>query len=1306
MVSEEIVGCRPPATFAETMERIVDTTRRILRDNPPDPLMDQTWRVCEGKIRAFEHAWRQGSPPAIDDYLIPIESQQAEFLRELVHVDLEFRVKNGQQSCVESYLKRYPMLANDSEFVLDLIAAEFELRRRQKSDLDPDEYNRRFPEFCSQLPGRLLRAERAVGRMLGQSSSGRVAAPVVPGYEIIAEIGRGGMGVVYQALETGLGRHVALKFLSPELAGDPVLMQRFVREAKTASGLSHPHICAVHALGEHDGIRFIVMEFIEGQTLRSCAAGGFPIPELLGLVRQAAGALAAAHAAGVVHRDIKPENLMVRPDGYLKVLDFGLARRLPTASLNTDSVSHDAWPGALLGTIAYMSPEQTRSEPLDGSSDVFSLGIVLYLLVTGQHPFERDNPFSTLHAISSAQPAPASRVNPSVSTALEGLIQAMLNKDPRLRPTAIDVERALTAIVRGERVARNSTTRRIVHREEQLEALRRAMAAAETGRGTVICVSGEPGIGKTTLIEGFLEELGSRAGCHVARGRCSERQVVASTAYLPIMDALADLLRSESGGAVARLLQVVAPTWSAQLTPTSITDSTPSPLAFSQQAMLRELACLLAEVSRLGTVVLFVDDVHWADLSTVDLLAYISRQCHMLPVLIIVTFRPTELLLSPHPFHRVKLELQGQGVCTELSLGFLDRSQIEDYLLLAFPEHDFPADFADLVHSRTEGSPLFMVDLLRYLRERGVIARSGTRWSLARDLPDIWDELPETVRSMIQRKLERLNEDDFRLLSVAAAQGYEFDSAVVAAAADRDPAEVEERLQLLDRVHGMVQLMREDEFPDGTPTLRYSFVHVLYQQALFASLLPTRRRAVNKALAEAWQSHLGNEPTPFAAELACLYEAGREPALASRQFYLAAQHAARVFAHRDAVVLARRGLGLLQTLPASAERDVLELPLQTLLGLQLQVTEGYAARSAEQAYERARKLCASSRETLFPVLWGLWLVRKVRSELSRAQALADELLRLAYEMQDPDLALQAHQALGLTALCRGEPAESLRHVEQVASLYDPERHRLHAFLFGQDPGVICKAYGAVALWLLGFPEAAQWQSEQAVAMSRGLSPNSQTVALHFAATVYQLCRNKNRCRECAEACASISGEHGFPFWRAGGTIIGGWALAADGDPQPGVSRLRQGLEEWHAMGSVTYLTYFLGLLADSLRFQRDFQQGLLVLEDALDVVKRTDECMIESELHRLRGELLMQRLEAGDSAARSLAEASFRQALTIARKQEARSLELRAAVSLTQFQDQLGLGSDGRESLIQAVNCFTEGFETPDLKDASALLAN
>ncbi len=519
---------------------------------------------------------------------------------------------------------------------------------------------------------------------------------------------------------------------------------------------------------------------------------------------------------------------------------------------------------------------------------------------------------------------------------------------------------------------------------------------------------------------------------------------------------------------------------------------------------------------------------------------------------------------------------------------------------------------------------------------------------------------------MIHRKLDRLETEDRRLLAAASVQGYEFDSAVLAEALVQNPVDVEERLQRLDQIHGLVRRLRESEFPDRTLSVRYAFVHSLYQQALYQDLQPSRRAALGAALAGALEQRQGEENSA-AAELACLYEVGRDFARAARQFHLAAQNAAHVFAHREAVALAQRGLRLVESLPDSPDRAALELPLQTILGMQLQVTDGFAASEAKQAYLRAYDLRRQFPDCgpLFPVLWGLWLYSKVRSELLRAQENANELKRLAIELRDPDLAVQAHQALGMTAFCRGRPAEAVGHVEQVSTLYHPERHRTHSFLFGQDPAVMCKSYGAVALWLMGYADQAARQIQEAIRMSRELSPSSQAIALHFAAVLHQLRRECSVVQVYSEQSQAISAEHGFSFWFAGSGILGGWALASQGETTAGLDRLREGLRDWIATDSVTYQTYFLGLLAEVLFQQDRAEEGMRVVLEALDLVQQTGERLYEAELHRLCGELLLKWPKS--TASNTESAECFEKALLIAQSQQALMLELRAAVSMARL---------------------------------------
>jgi predicted ATPase len=722
----------------------------------------------------------------------------------------------------------------------------------------------------------------------------------------------------------------------------------------------------------------------------------------------------------------------------------------------------------------------------------------------------------------------------------------------------------------------------------------------------------------------------------------------------------------------------------------------------SQERRKREVAVFLHEVSRRRPLVIFLDDIHWADPSSVDLLAYLGSKSSEWRFLLLLAYRHTDLLRTQHPFGPVKLELQGRGDCREIALPFLSRDDFDRYLELAFVGHRFPEELAAILHTRTEGNPLFMVDLVRYLRDRGVIVQDQGHWSLLRRVPDLQHELPESIRAMIQRKLDQLSTADRHLLMAGSVFGLEFGSVGTSQVLGREPADVEERLAVLETVHGMVQRVGERTLPDGLVTVRYAFVHALYQNALYAALQPTRKASWSAAAAQALLDHYGEKSGDRAADLAVLFEAARDPERAADHYLIAAENAARVFAHREAIVLARRGLSQLGHLPNTPERAALELPLRTTLGLQLQVTQGYAAPEAEEAYSRARGLCQQDADSLFPVLWGLWLISKVRSELPRAREMAKELLEIAQRTEDSALALQAHQALGMTAFCHGRPADAVQHVEQAIALYDPSQHAAHAFQFGQDPAIISKAFGAVALWLLGYPDRARRQSAATIAASRKLSPSSQAVAFHFAAVLQQLLRDGPRTRSHAAASSAIAAEHGFSFWLAGALVLDGWGLAVCGEIDQGVCRLRQGIADWAATGSVTYQTYYLGLLAEALAAQGQQQEAERVLNEAMALVRQTGEELYEAQLYRLRG-LLRINNTTGPEALRQ-AEEDFYRALTITRQQEAKSMELRALMSLTRLYQKHNRQTEARPMLSECYDWFTEGFDTRDLQEAKALL--
>jgi tetratricopeptide (TPR) repeat protein len=1138
-------------------------------------------------------------------------------------------------------------------------------------------------------------------------------------YRILSPLGAGGMGEVWVAEDTKLERKVALKLLPAKFTQDADRVRRFIQEAKAASALNHPNIITIHEISEADAGRFIVMELVVGRTLGALIDEGGTLESLAGWGTQMAKALGVAHAAGITHRDIKPDNIMVREDGYVKMLDFGLARLVPTGKDAEAATLQYTQPGTLLGSIRYMSPEQARGESVSHPSDIFSLGVIFYEMATGRHPFVTDSMLGTLNAIAGQAPVNPSHLNPEISPAIETLILQMLEKDARLRPTAAEVEIAL-AEIGGQRLSGESRppvprprTRHTVGREKAHAELREALASAVAGKGLLMCVPGEPGMGKTTLVEDFLSDLraGSQA-CIIARGRCSER-LAGTEAYLPWLEALDSLLRGADGQSRTSLLGVesivqttkrLAPTWYAQAMPLQPDDSSVERLlaerAASQERLKREFGALLEEVSERRPLVLFFDDLHWADVSTIDLLAYLASKFDSMRVLIIATYRPSDLLLAKHPFLQVRPDLQARGVCREIELEFLSRSEIEKYLALEFPEHRFPAELPALIHSKTEGNPLFMADLVRYLRDREVIAEEHGRWVLAQSLPSIERDLPESVRGMIERKIAQLSEEDRRLLVAASVEGYEFDSAIVAKALELDPADVEERLETLERVYALVRFISEREFPGRVLTLRYRFVHVLYQNALYASLRPTRRAQLSATVAEALLGCYGKQSATVASELAFLFEAARDWSRASDYYLVAANNASEVFALQEAGVLAQRGLEMLRLLPDTTDCATQELKLQTMLGQSLMVVKGYALPEVEQAFIRARELSLQLNELaqLFRAQFSLAIVYVVRAEYERAFDHGEQCLRLAENTRNQVMLMQSHWVIGLSQCYMGQFAAARDHFQQTMAIHDAAGIDSVVSMYG---AVLSRAHLARMLLYLGYPDQSQRVMSEAIVKAERLRfPVAVANTLALAAYMEAFHHNVQKTLGFAAATAWQGEEHGLPYYAAIAMLMRGWALAMQNQEEEGIALIRQGLASSLAIGTRQQHGYFLSLLAEALNQAGRIEEGLEALREAMDVARQTNEPYYEAELHRLRGDALV---KAG-AGSPSEAESCFHRAIEIARQQQAKSFELRAVISLARLWRQQGKRAEARQMLSEIYGWFTEGFDTADLSDARELL--
>ena len=617
-----------------------------------------------------------------------------------------------------------------------------------------------------------------------------------------------------------------------------------------------------------------------------------------------------------------------------------------------------------------------------------------------------------------------------------------------------------------------------------------------------------------------------------------------------------------------------------------------------------------------------------------------------------------------------------------------------------------PTEVVEQVVAKTDGVPLFVEELTKMVLESGLLQEREERYELRGPLSPL--AIPTTLHDSLMARLDRLATVK-ALAQLGATLGREFSYELLQAVAPWD----EETLQ--QGLHQLVEaefLYQRGLLPQAT----YLFKHALIQDAAYQSLLRSTRQQYHQRIAQVLEARFP-ETVEMQPELVAHHytEAGlAEQAMPYWQ--RAGQHAIERSAHVEAISHLTQGLAVLTTLPDTPERLLHELNAHITLGDALKTIKGWGAPEVEQAYARALDLCRRIGDTprLFPVLQGLWEVYEVQAALQKAHTLAAQLLTLAQRTHDPTLLLQAHQALGETVFFLGEPLSAREHLEQSCALYDPPQHRAHAFQHGgYDFRVGCRSFLALTLWLLGYPVQALQASDDAGAWAQELShPFSLTFALGCAAKLQQLRRDGQATQVQAEVSVTLSTEQGFAFYRAHGTMLHGWALVEQGQREVGMAQIRQGLVAWQATGTEVQRPYFLALLAEAYGQAGQADEGLHTLAEALAVGQKTGERFYEAELYRLKGELLLQ---SGGWESESLgftyrhphaaeAEACFLQAIEVARHQQAKSLELRATMSLARLWQQQGKQAEARALLAPIYAWFTEGFDTADLQEAKVML--
>lgn len=854
----------------------------------------------------------------------------------------------------------------------------------------------------------------------------------------------------------------------------------------------------------------------------------------------------------------------------------------------------------------------------------------------------------------------------------------------------------------------------LVDRAEEVRFLRERWETAKSGEGQVVLVSGEPGIGKSRLLQELKEQVDAEAAKRI-EFRCSP--YYQNTAFHPVAEYWLRLLRFQREDTPENRLEKLTKLLAAYRFPGPDTvslfaallslphrDGSP-PLGLSvqkqKQKLLEALVRWLREEAERQAVLIAWEDLQWADPSAVEFLHLYVEQAPTIRALAVLTCRPEfrpPWAPSPHVLH--------------LPLGRLARGQVEEMVGQVVGGKALPAEVMRQVVSKTDGVPLFVEELTKMVIESGLLRETEGQYELAGPLPPL--AIPATLHDSLVARLDRLAPVK-QVAQLGAALGREFPYELIRAIWPLDEATLQDGLTRLVKA----ELVYQEGFP---PHARYSFKHALVQDAAYQSLLKSKRQQIHQQIAQVLEEHFSETAETHPELLAHHYTEAGLLAQAIPYWQEAGQRAVHRSAHVEAISHLTKALALLRTLPDSPDRAQHELTLQLALGSPLMATKGWGAPEVERAYARARELCQHLGETphLFPVLWGLWGFYVMRAQHDTARQLADHCFRLAQRVPDPTFLLGAHVALGLTLAYMGEFPRARAHLERGLALYDPQQHHSLAALYGgQDPGVTCLAELAQVLWYLGYPDQALARIQEAIALARELdSPFSVNWAVSNAVWIYYYRGQVRAVRAQAEHAMTLAAEHEFPLWLAMATFLHGWAMAEEGQEAEGITRMRRGLAGWRATGGELARPTFLALLAATYGKRGQPDEGLTLLAEAFTAVDRSGERLYEAELYRLQGELTLQRLEVSSAkfhvppTPQSLtpnphaeAEAYFLRALEVARRQQAKSLELRAALSLGRLWQRQGKREDARHMLAEVYDWFAEGEETADLREAHALLA-
>jgi predicted ATPase len=870
----------------------------------------------------------------------------------------------------------------------------------------------------------------------------------------------------------------------------------------------------------------------------------------------------------------------------------------------------------------------------------------------------------------------------------------------------------VTTTATGREVKRQSSRlpkspKSMVGRKMELAQLRNSYSQVLEGQRLILFVTGEAGIGKTTLVKEFLDSIESEGTARVGRGQCVE-QYGSGEPYMPVLEALSRLSHEDGGEQVIEVLSRFAPTWLTQmpelLTPEERVRLQNEMQGITQQRMLREMTQALEALSAETPIVLLLEDLHWSDFSTLELISSIARRSEPARMLIVGTYRPVEILTNDHPLRTMKQELELHHYCEELRLKPLSEENVVDYLTgrLARDGSRQFRTLAPVIHARTDGNPLFMVNMVDYLLDdAGLLLKSRevseAEWAKTLRVHRL-DAL-SSIRQMIERNLERLRPEEQAVLEGASVAGAEFSAAAVAAALERPQNEIEAYFKRLSRREQFVSEQGPIVWPDGTVAAGFRFHHALYQEVLYGRLSVGYQVQLHRLIAAREEAGYGERAGEIATELAHHYTRANDKNKAIHYFQLAGEQAAAKGA--DGATLAQLGaaLELVAKLPDDPTSRLQEIRLRILIGPSLMAVKGLGSSETAANYTRASELCRLAGDTaaLFEALSGLWTFHLVRAEHSEAGALVQQLLASTLESKDNSHLAFANFAAGNTAFWSGQFETAAARLARSIAACKPGQRLYQVFV--DDPAVYSRAYLAWTQHYRGHSDQALVTIRDCLQVARMLShPRTLAMATQFAGHLHLFRREPGKVVEHCRMLTSLASEHGLPFYGALAEILAGCAAVQSGNGARGVEAIKHGIDAWQSLGSALGVPWFLGEFAEALRSIGRCDEALDIVSDALRQTEGSGERQFAAELHRIAGTALMTQGRPAE------AENSFRRAIEIARSQGARMWELRATTTLASMLAKQGNRAEARTMLAEIYGWSTEGFDLADLKDAEALL--